>query len=226
MPWSPRLTVQLNDTTYFLLTTPHAIRVHRVGTGEESRAFESPHDIWFSPQRHRATAYYAYTRTNGIPVFGVAAGDTVFTLRGPTHALGAAYSADGDTMFVLAGYDEDSTRLLAVDASSGALYRSLALANGPHFLAADPAAPWIYVFGWIGTPTQVYPNMAIIHRGSFTVVATVIGPVTKMYGGLPPPGDMCWDCFNRLFIDAASNTLYVVGVEAWDRFSQPPPLLS
>lgn len=100
------------------------------------------HQIRISPRGDRAAAVAI---DKDIWVFGVTPFDTVFTVAATYRGSGAAFSASGDTLFVIGLDNLGAALLVAVNATTGAELARLRLATAPYALALDPVRPWIYV---------------------------------------------------------------------------------
>ncbi len=209
MPGSLRIAAEFS-TNRWLLGGAHQICLRSLQPAfSDCRQFEEPNDVRFSPRGDRTMVYYAWSPTNGVPVFNPATGDTAFTIHDATSSGGGSFSAGGDTLFI-AVYGA-TRRLLVVDATSGQRLMSLDLTFDPEDVLAEPVSPYVYVYGWTRDTVET-AHLQIFERPSMRVVGHEIKP-----GSFDPkPDSLCFNCDNRLVLDPASRILYVLGIRGRD----------
>jgi hypothetical protein len=144
--------------------------------------YEGPaiHDVVISPRGDRAVIHALPQGGTGMPVLDVATGQIAYELSDPFLSR-AAFSADGDTLFV-AGNPAEYTGggyvvLLALRPADGQPLRSVAL---PLFrtaaIAVDPSRPWLYVVGTAGSFEEPHGRLLVVDRDSLALRAMVAVP--------------------------------------------------
>ena len=188
---------------------------------------EETYDIAISPRGDRAVILAGNydpldgSPSLGVPVLDVTTGQVAYgvapILRSPT----AAFSADGDTLF-LAGLGGDGEVLLVLRAGDGHVQRSVPLPFGASALALDPARPWLYVAGFAWPSRRGW--LLVLDRDSLGLVASVGVPDTI-------PGGLCCDYTARIVPSPSEQRVYVVNVTGFNddysrafltRFRTPP----
>lgn len=207
-----RISARLNDTTY-LVGTNHVITIQR-GAASEQRQFEDVAGIMFSPRGDRAILRYAWSEVNGVPVFG-AHGDTAFSLHDAVYSAGGGFTPDGDTLF-LAVYG--GSRLVRLNAVTGERLGEITLPFEPEDVAVHPSAPWVYVFGWTRDSTRTTAYVAAVRRNDLSIAAILEAP-GEFWSATEP----CFICKNTIYIDPGSHTLYVLGVQSYERVGRTTP---
>ncbi|MFI4978543.1 MAG: YncE family protein [Solirubrobacterales bacterium] len=221
MPGSLRIAAEFSANRW-LIGSAHQICLRSLQPAfSDCRQFEEPNDVRFSPRADRAIVYYAFSTTNGVPVFNTATGDTSFTIHDAQSSGGGSFSSGGDTLFI-AVYGT-TRRLLVVDATGGQRLTSLDLAFDPEDVLAEPASPYVYVFGWTRDTVET-AHLQIFERPSMRVV----GHELKRGSFDPTPDSLCFNCDNRLVLDPTSRILYVLGIRGRDAIPaglvQPSPV--
>lgn len=161
-----------------------------------------PFGFAVSPQGDRVVPVGCYGYDTGVPVFDPAIPGVAYYLGQQTG--GAAFSAEGDTLFVIVG-DE----LQAVDATSGTVRRRAPIrTNYPRDagVALDPSRPLVYVAGEWGDR----PFVEVFDRATLALVSTLRAPT-----GLP---ELTWFLYGAsqdvLVLSAAERQLYFV-LNSW-----------
>ena len=189
---------------------------------------EETYDIAISPRGDRAVILAGnYSPLDGspslgVPVLDVPTGRLAYgvapILRSPT----AAFSAEGDTLF-LAGLDEaDRYLLLVLRAGDGLVLRSVALPFKASAIAPDASRPWLYVVGEDFSARQ--GRLLVFDRDSLGLRASLDVPDTI-------PGGLCCDHTARIVPSPPEQRVYVVNVSGFfgsnssaflTRFRTPP----
>ncbi|HET8712136.1 MAG TPA: hypothetical protein VFM23_00465 [Gemmatimonadales bacterium] len=90
---------------------------------------ESPWAVYMSPAGNRTTLATTVASGGGVPVWDNATGSVAFTLPVPfTEA--AAFTTNGNTLYIVGGQQIAADTVIAVDATSGAVVGRKALPNG------------------------------------------------------------------------------------------------
>lgn len=168
----------------------------------QCRQHEEINGVRFSPDGTRAFIYGGYSRTNNMPVYSTATGDTAFTIRDSEQSQGASFTPSGDTMFVAAG-----GKIIALDPVTGARHREAILPVDPEDVLVDPQGPWLYVFGWTAGNMA---HLVVLDRGSLAIVGHIQQQASSQL--LETLDALCYSCDNRLFIDSPARTLYVLAI--------------
>ncbi len=153
-----------------------------------------------SPGGSRTVAEFAYCNDRvrgGWPVFD-ATPAVVYRLPGVGCVTGAAFSADGDTLFLVASdtadaWDDVSWMLQVRRAADGMVIRSAPIAdasggNALRALLLDPMRPWLYVTGSEPAYGSSDDVLRVVHRESLEMLASVPGigwrePHSLVFGG-------------------------------------------
>jgi hypothetical protein len=138
----------------------------------------------------------------GMPVIDVEGGRIAYevgSLHGPS---GAAFSNEGDTLFVV-GRDASGRQevLLALRAADGQLLRSLVVPLKSWAIAVDPVRPWVYVGGY--TLPEGRTQLLVFDRKSLALLASVGAPDSVS-------GFTCCDFGTRIVPSPAEQRVYVV----------------
>ena len=111
-------------------------------------------------------------QTPGVPVVDVAAGNIGYRIPALSAAQGAAFSPDGDTLY-LAGDSAATFALVAVRASDGAGLISRRLDYAPCAVAVDPSRPWLFVAGVVPTPSPPHSFLQVFDRWTMNSLTTL-----------------------------------------------------
>jgi len=157
----------------------------RDSLGCSETRFETDHDgpaigdVVISPRGDRAVIHALPRGGTGMPVLDVATGRIAYELSDPFLSR-AAFSADGDTLFVARNPAENTGGgyvLLALRAVDGQPLRSVAL---PLFrtsaIALDPSRPCLYVVGTVGSFEEPHGRLLVFDRDSLALRAMVAVP--------------------------------------------------
>jgi hypothetical protein len=186
---------------------------------------EGTYDVVSSPRGDRAVIIAfgyptGYGGTGGVPVLDVATGQVAYEITQVRANPSAAFSADGDTLFVTGDDAAPETVLLAVRATDGQPLQSRSLALQAWAVAPDPERPWLYVTGHAGGHGQ----LLVLDRASLALLATVGTPDTVN-------GFQCCDVVAHIVPSPAEQRVYVISTLEWwgptyhayiTRFRTPP----
>jgi hypothetical protein len=167
-----------------------------------------------SPRGDRVIAYPSRA-DQGVPVLDPAALNVAFRLDGVTDIQGAAFSGEGDTLYlVTSNQTGDPPELVAVASTSGATLARVALplrAGMPHqavALTPDPDRPLIYITGsftgsWATT-------VEVVNRATFAPVAWLRSPVSRL--------DLHAGCYDPAYASVlgAGRQLFAICYGAYD----------
>jgi len=131
-----------------------------------------PSGFAVSPRGDRVVPTGCSGYSDGVPVFDAAGPGLAYYL--PQTTGGAAFSEQGDTLFVATTSATGYSALLAVDATSGTVLARAPLhvdLAGVAGVAVDPRGPWVYVAGARGLPI-----VEVFDRASLAPVATLRAP--------------------------------------------------
>jgi hypothetical protein len=173
----------------------HAYQRYQVGQPSQLLAYVEGNRATLSPRGDRLAPVDGWVDPAlGVPVFDVAGAPVAFHLPGAA-AMGSDFSAGGDTLFMAlgAGHGIGGTRIVAADASTGAIFSSSDSLGAEDFegLLADPSAPWLYYM----RPAEV----TVLDRRTMKVVARL------GYQRVPPN----LNTWYYMFLDATARRLYV-----------------
>jgi hypothetical protein len=170
------------------------------------RQFEEMNGIRFSSRGDRAFMYYGYSAANGVPVFSTATGDTAWAIHDATFGAGGAFTTNGDTLILSVG-GGPGNRLLLLNATTGQRLATIPLSISTEDVLVDPDAPYVYVFGWDSLRTA---HTLVFERPTMRVVGDLTAPHND--SPVARPDSLCYWCDNRLFLDAGSRVLYLLGL--------------
>ena len=167
---------------------------------------EGTYDVVHSPRGDRAVIIAfgyptGYGGTGGVPVLDVATGQVAYEITQIRANPSAAFSADGDTLFVTGDDAAAETVLLAVRAIDGQPLQSRSLPLQAWAVAPDPEHPWLYVTGY--TSPGGLGQLLVFDRDSLTLLATVSAP-DSVYGVI------CCDVAAHIIPSPAEQRVYVV----------------
>ncbi len=104
-----------------------------------------------------------------------------FYLTDISEMGGAAFSPEGDTIFAAGLWRSGGAKLLAVDATSGAILRETAIGYwDTQVVAVDPTRPWLYLVGEDSVGGAWAVSLLVYDRASFAVVARLRIPASKL----------------------------------------------
>jgi len=141
-------------------------------------------DVVRSPRGDRAVLLaqaIGDPQTPGVPVVDIALGKVGYRIRALRAAQGAAFSANGDTLY-LAGDSATAFTLLAVRASDGATLASRRLVYGPCAVSADPSRPWLFVAGVVANPSPPHSFLQVFDRRTMNPLTTLHVMSDTTYG--------------------------------------------
>ena len=169
-------------------------------------ATESPWAVYMSPRGDRTTLATVVPETagNGVPVWDNATGLVAYVLP-LLSTEAAAFTTNGNTLYVVGGYQYGADTLIAVNATTGALvHPKLKLPNGMHGMSVayrDGVGGGQLLVG-AATPSSL---VLLVYRAS-----------TLDLLGILPTGDACPDmqtgpCFSGVVsVDDLHDRAYIV----------------
>jgi len=160
---------------------------------------EEPYEVVVSPRGDRAIVLGRDYAGIGMPVFGLDSPEPAYLLADYHRLDGAAFSPDGDTLFLAAGRTlRDSEPVLAaLRASDGSVLHTARAWAGAYHVVLDPNQPWIYL---VGHETSSDPPIIHVYdRATLAPVATLRARVPAYMNGDAYP-----------FLSSAERKLYVV----------------
>jgi hypothetical protein len=166
------------------------------------------YDVVISPRGDRAVIIRFSNSLSGVTVLDVETGQVVYEVAQIRGNSAAAFSAEGETLFVAGGDAAGQQVLLALRAADGQLLRAALLPLDSWAIALDPSRPWLYVNGYQpGYRGQVL----VFDRDSLALLATV---------GVPDSvsGLHCCDVNARIVPSPAEQRLYIV----WTPYTRDP----
>jgi hypothetical protein len=190
----------------------HYVYLHVAGARVLEERIESTERAVLSPDGSAVIPLAASTETR-IPVLDVASATVRFRL--PLQSSdGAAFTPDGDTLFVagIADYTTNvTTHLVAASAATGAVVADSAFhTGGLSDLILDPDGPWLYVLAYDAVDgDHLYwgPVVHVFDRRTLHELAVLRPPPTVGCGSL---------CFLlTLSIDPQQRKLYVLRGATW-----------
>ena len=160
---------------------------------------EEPYEVAVSPGGDRAVVLGRDQAGIGMPVFGLTSPEPVYLLAQYHILAGAQFSANGDTLFVVAyrALTDTAPVIAALAASDGSELRSAPAWGGAYHLVLDPSQPWIYLVGH-ESPWDA-PKVHVYDRATFAWVATLAGRAPDYMNGDANP-----------VLSAATRKLYLV----------------
>lgn len=201
-----RYAAQLNDSI-FLHAFHHTVRASKLGVGRVYEdGYEETNGIVLSPRGDRA-AIKVHGSPTGPPVFNALTGHPAYHISSVRGAEGVAFSARGDTLFVL-GYnvhDVDS-HILVLDAASGQEFMRLRLPYWSEDMAVDldnqviylPVAPRGYI------SAQPVPHILVVDIRKMQIVGDMAAKDPKSF-----------NCFYRGITVADDGVFFVCGGDTW-----------
>jgi hypothetical protein len=193
---TPRNLARLSDSVW-LITYAHATTVVRGSLPRYDVAIEDPWRFTLSPVADRAilSAWYG---ANAV-VFQMSTGDTLYRL--PVHSVGgAAFTNDGNTLYVASGQASLFQGILAADAGTGAVSATTAF-----------------------EPAVVAQDLGLNAGGSLAFVLTSVGNVPEvlvyrtatleLVGRLRAPLDVACsfpDYDDAIAVDDGSSTIFAL----------------
>jgi DNA-binding beta-propeller fold protein YncE len=130
-------------------------------------------DVVRSPRGDRAallTHLVGDPGAPGAPVVDVTLGKVAYRVTGLREATGAAFSGDGDTLYVAGASASDAFAVAAVRAADGAALTARPLDFAPCAVAADPGGAWLYVAGITDAGQS---RLQVFDRASLTAITTL-----------------------------------------------------
>jgi hypothetical protein len=137
--------------------------------------------------------------TNGMPVVDVAGGAVAYRVPALSTVQGAAFTPDGDTLF-LAGDSAGAPALAAVVAADGARLATRTLGLSPCAVAVDGAQRWLYVAGLTTAAADTTSVLQVLDRATLNVVTTL-----QVTGGVGYGDKLC-----RIVQNPVESRVYVV----------------
>lgn len=196
-----RLGAQLSDSTW-LFAQSHSSRT--VGPGALSGLpVEDPWLLIMSPRGDRLAVVAIGTDLAGLPVFDAATGDTAFTIAGIRHLVGADFSPDGATLYLVgrsvSGVPPDS--LLVLDATVGTRLQGVALPDSftPLTVSSDHGFDRVFVHG----RRACGPSVVVYQASTLTVEGELHGD-----GALASCTGVPWN--GATAVDRTRQRLYVL----------------
>jgi hypothetical protein len=191
----------------WLLALHHWVDVISGGVFTATYRVEETNGFRISPRGDRIVALTAYA-SEGMLVFDTAGPSLAYVVESVTGLGGAAFSLEGDTLF-LAGEDQaDQPILAALDASDGTVLDSVAPEYWPWDLWLDPHGPWLVSVGVRQREDAWHvqrPVVEVIDRRNLRRVA-VFGPPEEE-GCIP---EFCGDLYLVPYL--AGRELYVTQI--------------
>ncbi|HXY20841.1 MAG TPA: hypothetical protein VEH83_12670, partial [Gemmatimonadales bacterium] len=156
---------------------------------------EEPSDIAISPSRDRAAIIGRDWLGTGMPVFSASSANPVYFLPGSREIWGAAFSDEGDSLFVIGPplpsvqpYPYTPPNLAIVAASDGRVLKSVPAWPDAYRLVLDPGGRWIYLPGAMQDPGVKYrsqaPALQVLDRATLAPVTTIQAPFGTDIGGM------------------------------------------
>jgi hypothetical protein len=206
-----RLIAQLNDSV-FLHAGPHQVQTTKNVDGVDPLiyigGYEETSEIVLSPRGDRA-AIRVHGSATGPPVFDTATGDTAYHVRQLFGAEGVAFSATGDTLFML-GYNgrhgDGPILVLVLKAASGQQLRQLELPAWIEDFAVDAAREMIYL-AVVDQATYNGPGtlrLMVVDVRTMSVIGDMLDQDFRMFG--------C--AYRRILVDGDAVFL-VCGGDTW-----------
>jgi hypothetical protein len=167
---------------------------------------EGTYDVMISPRGDRAVIIAfgyppGFGGTEGVPVLDATTGQVAYEVTEIRTNPAAAFSAEGETLFVAGKDAEGRQLLLALRAADGQRLRAVPLALNAWGIAPDPARPWLYVTGY--TSPGGLGQLLVFDRGSLTLLTTVSAP-DSVYGVI------CCDVAAHIIPSPAEQRVYIV----------------
>ena len=138
-----------NDSTYLRATHHYVYSAHTPARWLYHAAYEETHEIILSPANDRATLRVNGSET-GPPVFDMMTGDTAYHVRDLYRSYGAAFSQNGDTLWMLGvtrppAYE---TAVLMLNARTGEVYERAVLTEDHYavHMRRDPDTGRLFIF--------------------------------------------------------------------------------
>lgn len=195
-----RITFRLSETVW-VNTHNHTTDVIRTGLPTYAVSIEDPYRITMSGAADRAILSGGYPAAGAV-VFRMSTGDTAY--RVPIHPVsGAAFTADGGTLFVANGLYSATHRIMAFDAADGGLLDQVVLpAEASNVLGLALA----------GGGSRL---LLAYQEGSIPVVLVYDAASLSLLGRLPAPPETATNVAGWLdadiIADDATRTAYVMG---------------
>ena len=172
---------------------------------------EEPSDIAVSPRGDRAVVPGIDALGVGMPVFSAASASPAYLLTSFHEVWGAAFSADGDTLFVVGPRAAGAAPVLAaLAASDGRVLKSAPAWGGTVHLMLDPGNRWIYL---VGAVSYAEPGVQVVDRATFVPITTMHGQpgmeaIADVYPILSPPEHKLYLVDSCSFCSAATVPIY------------------
>ena len=197
-----RQVARLADQVW-VFTSNHTTTVRRSGAPDILVQQEDPWGFHLSAAADRALMNSGLTVAGGSPVFRMSTGDTVFRL--PIGVRGAAFSQDGQTLFVVGENGINPDEILAVSAATGAVIGNANLST--NLLKASGlalSADGSHIF--VGAMKDSIPQVLVFDAGSLNQIGHLAATTATA----------CSSCgANLLFqaalaVDDATGTVFLV----------------
>lgn len=188
---------------------------------------ESGFDVVRSPRGDRAALLAHVVPDSGAPIVDIASGTTAYFVPPLRSATGAAFTGDGDTLF-LAGNDRPAglgvSLLLAVRASDGQLLVSDTLSYRTCGAALDQSRPWLYVAGIrLEGPGVFRSVLGVFDRRTLAPITMLHVPGDPVHGANFPCRILPSSVERRVYvIDTFEGEFHPTMRASFVRFDTPP----
>ena len=155
---------------------------HRVETRTSNRliyqgSYEETHEVIISPTRDRATLRVNGSQT-GPPVFNTATGDTAYHVRSLFRSYGAAFSANGDTLWMMGVTRTHVPVVVMLRARTGEVLKQAEFAGIPFTaMRRDPNGGRLFIFAYDYPQEPIGTELVVIDDQTLEVRGRVAGPV-------------------------------------------------
>ena len=167
-----------NDSTY-LRSSAHIVETRRFdGRYIYRNTYEGTNEVILSPTRDRATVRLNAT-PKGPPVFNMVTGDTAYHVRELFTSNGAAFSQNGDTLWMLGSTADDHFRrsMVMLNARTGTLLKQIFFdADHPaDAMRRDADGGRIFVSTW--DYPERYIKLLVLDDQTLDLIGHVDGPL-------------------------------------------------
>jgi hypothetical protein len=136
---------------------------------------DEPKDVVISPRGDRAIVRGSNNST-GAAMLEPGKLEPVYYLSRYHYIRGAAFSPDGDTVFLLVdtGVYSGSPAVAAVRANDGSVLREVPVPYSADHLVLDQDRPWLYAidgFSYCGDVMHASPSVRVLDRRTFATIA-------------------------------------------------------
>jgi hypothetical protein len=166
-----------NDSVRFA-GAHHWIETYRSGRLVYRGTYEETHEVIISPTRDRATLRVNGSPT-GPPVFNTTTGDTAYHVRPLFRSYGAAFSQNGDTLWMLGVTRAPLTpAMVMLNARTGAILKQVEFPGVPALaMRRDPAGGRLFVFAYAYPQEPSQTELLVVDDRTLQIIGRVNGPI-------------------------------------------------